>query len=232
MTDLVAAFSKVSVPTVIACLTKFGMQTRHFTGLKPIGPGQPKICGPAFTVRTVPIREDIRNATNAGKLPNLHRQAMAAAGPGQVIVFDAGNSPGVSPLGDIIALALKQRGINGFIADSGAGDIPGIVEVGFPVFCYGSAPVPGSTKISVAEWNVPIGCAGVAVYPGDFILGDDTGAVCIPADIAAEVAEMALKQETMETFLVERIRAGFPLETTYPPNAETLAAFEAWKQAR
>lgn len=227
MADILDAFRTVSVPTVIACLTRFGLRSRHFTGLRPIDPANARFVGRAFTVRTVPVREDLREAAHAGQQPNLHRQAMAAAQPGDVIVVDARNSPGVSPLGDIIALALKQRGIAGFVTDSGAGDIPGIVEVGLPVLCYGSAPVPGSTQISVIDWNLPIGCAGVAVYPGDIILGDATGAVCVPRGIAPEVAEMAARQEQLEAFLVARIRAGHPLESTYPPDAATMAAYRA-----
>jgi len=227
MTNLEDLFRQASVPTVIACLVKRGLRSRHFTGLRPLDAGNARIVGRAFTVRTVPAREDLRDAANAGQAPNLHRQAMAAAQPGDVIVVDARGAAGVSPLGDIIALALRQRGIAGFVTDSGAGDVPGIIEVGLPVFCYGSAPVPGSTQISVVDWNLPIGCAGVAVYPGDVILGDATGAVCIPAALAAEVAEEATRQERLEAFLVARIRAGFPLETTYPPDAATLEAYRA-----
>ncbi len=231
MDEVLDAFRAVSVPTVIAVLTKHGLRTRFFTGLRPIDGGNARILGRAFTIRTIPVREDLRDAGNAGRAPNLHRQAMAAAQPGDIIVMDARGAAGVSPLGDIIALALKQRGIAGFITDSGAGDVPGIVEVGLPVFCLGSAPVPGSTQIAVVDWEQPIGCAGVAVYPGDVILGDATGAVCIPAGIALEVAQTAAKQEALEAFLVARIRAGYPLETTYPPDAATMEAYRASLQA-
>ncbi|MEO3475992.1 hypothetical protein AAFN86_29390 [Roseomonas sp. CAU 1739] len=232
MIDPAASFADLSVPTVIACLTKLGMRSRYFTDLRPISTAQPRVCGTAFTVRTIPVREDLRDATNTGKLPNLHRRALAAAQPGQVIVFDSDNSAGYSPLGDILAQALHQSGVRGFVTDSGVSDIPGITEVGFPVFCRGSAPVPGTVKFAVADWNLPIGCSGVAVFPGDIILGDATGAVCIPQEIAEEIATMARKQELLESFILKRIRDGHPIEGTYPPDATTLAAFETWKQRR
>jgi regulator of RNase E activity RraA len=230
--DVHKLFDEATVPTVIALLVKRGLRTRHFVGLRPIDSGNARICGRAFTVRTIPVREDMRDAANSGRAPNLHRQAIAAAQPGDVILVDARDCRGVSPIGDIIALALKMRGIAGFVTDSGAGDIPGIVEVGLPVFCHGSAPVPGSTAISVVDWGLPIGCAGVAVYPGDLILGDATGAVCIPAGIAEEIAAEAVAQEALERFLVDRIKAGHPLETTYPPDAMTMAAYRASRGGR
>jgi regulator of RNase E activity RraA len=79
---------------------------------------------------------------------------------------------------------------------------------------------------------VPIACGGVPVYPGDMIVGDGDGVVVIPAHLAEEVAKDAFEQEEMEAFLLTRIQAGARLPDTYPPNAETRAAWEAHKKAR
>lgn len=221
-----------SVATIVAVLFKRGLATRFMSGVKPLAGLQDRIVGEAFTVRTVPVREDMRSQVAKGELPNLHRQALAAAEEGQCIVFDAGGVTDASPLGDIIALALRKRGVLGFITDSGVNDLAAIDAVGFPVFGLGPAGIPGSSRYQVAAWDEPIGCAGVVVYPGDMIVADQVGAVCIPRHMVESVAEEAHRQELLEVFMVERISGGAPLETTYPPDAETRRLYEEWLEAR
>jgi regulator of RNase E activity RraA len=232
MTDIVARLGAIPVPTLVSTLGKLGLRTRAFSGLRPLTEANASFAGPAFTVRTVPAREDQRDAVNAGKAPYLQRQAMAAVQSGQVMVIDAGGISDVAGAGgDIIALYLKMQGVKGVITDSGMGDAPNTIKVGLPVFCMGPVAAPGNFKIQVADWNVPIGCAGVAVYPGDIIVADATGAVCVPKEHAEEVADISEKAEEMEVFMIERIKAGAPLATTYPPDKATLEAYAAWKAA-
>jgi regulator of RNase E activity RraA len=80
--------------------------------------------------------------------------------------------------------------------------------------------------------NVPVGCAEVLVVPGDIMVGDGEGVVCIPRAVADTVAVQGLEQEELEVFILERIRAGAALPGTYPPNERTLAEYEAWKRRR
>ncbi|MCX8997433.1 ribonuclease activity regulator RraA [Rhizobiaceae bacterium BDR2-2] len=221
-----------SVATIVAVLFKKGLATRFMSGLKPLTGAEGRIVGEAFTVRTIPVREDMRAAVARGETPNLHRKALAEVADGQCVVFDGGGIADASPLGDIIALSLKMRGIAAFITDSGVNDLAGIAAAGLPVYGLGPAGVPGSSRFQVVDWNVPVGCAGVAVYPGDIIVADEMGAVCIPRDLAETVAEEAGEQERLEAFLVERIAAGAPLETTYPPDAETRRAYAEWCKTR
>jgi regulator of RNase E activity RraA len=75
--------------------------------------------------------------------------------------------------------------------------------------------------------NVPIGCAEVLILPGDVMVGDGEGVVCIPRALADTVAERALEQERLEAFILEKIRAGAPLPGTYPPGEATLAEYAA-----
>ena len=70
------------------------------------------------------------------------------------------------------------------------------------------------------------------MIPGDVLVCDGDGVVVIPRALVEEVAAGAALQETLETFVQERIRAGYSVTESYPPNAETLAAFEAWKAGR
>jgi regulator of RNase E activity RraA len=80
--------------------------------------------------------------------------------------------------------------------------------------------------------NVPIACGGVAVYPGDIVVGDVDGVVIVPRYMASEVAQDATEQEVMEEFLSSRVEGGAMLRGTYPPNEETLAAYKEWRKQR
>ena len=73
--------------------------------------------------------------------------------------------------------------------------------------------------------NVPIGCAEVPVYPGDIMVGDEEGVVCIPRHLAEEVAEAAVQQEKLERFIQYEVSNGKPLRNTYPPDEETLRRY-------
>jgi regulator of RNase E activity RraA len=75
--------------------------------------------------------------------------------------------------------------------------------------------------------QVPIGCAGVAVYPGDVLVGDRDGVLVIPRAVAAEVAEQGLEQEQLEAFVNRKIHAGEPLWGNYPPGEEVKAEYKA-----
>ena len=102
----------------------------------------------------------------------------------------------------------------------------------FPVFCAGASAPLNLAQHHAVETNVPIGCGGVAVYPGDIIVGDRDGVVVIPSAMADEVAHDAAEQEELEEFLLERVADGAALPGTYPPNAATRAAFEKRRDAR
>ena len=77
---------------------------------------------------------------------------------------------------------------------------------------------------------MPVACGGVAVYPGDVIVGDGEGVVVIPAGIADEVATATFEQEKLEEFVQQEIASGRPLPGTYPPDAATRARYEEWKR--
>ena len=80
--------------------------------------------------------------------------------------------------------------------------------------------------------NIPIGCAGVLVMPGDVIVGDGEGVVAIPAHVAESVAHDGYEQELRELFFAEKVAGGAPILGVYPPNEETLAEYELWLAAR
>ncbi len=80
------------------------------------------------------------------------------------------------------------------------------------------------------DLNVPIACGGVAVFPGDIVVGDAEGVVIVPAHLAVEVARDASEQEKLEVFILQEVAGGRPLHGTYPANADTLARYRQWRE--
>jgi regulator of RNase E activity RraA len=82
------------------------------------------------------------------------------------------------------------------------------------------------------NWQEPIGCGGVAVYPDDIVVVDDDGAVLIPADLVEEVARLAPEQERLETWIMGEVTNGAKLPGLYPPNEENLKRYTDWVSGR
>jgi regulator of RNase E activity RraA len=224
---LIATLSGVAVPTISAVLYARGLRSRFLYGVAPANPAGPRMIGPAFTLRCIPVREDLRDAVAAGRAPNLHRQFLGAVPPGAVLVAAVGAAH-VSVLGDIIATALHRRGVAGVVMDGGVSDLPIVAGMAFPVFhAGGSAPVPSGAATMVVDHSLPIGVANVAIFPDDVMVGDASGVICIPRAIAAEIAVEAAEKERLEEWILAEINAGAPLEGTYPPDAATKARYKA-----
>ena len=92
-----------------------------------------------------------------------------------------------------------------------------IAALPFQVFCAGASAPLNLIHHHAVDVHVPIGCGGVAVYPGDVIVGDDDGVVVIPRHLADEVAAQSIEQEQLERFVIEKINNGAPLPGTYRP---------------
>jgi regulator of RNase E activity RraA len=82
------------------------------------------------------------------------------------------------------------------------------------------------------DTNVPVACAGVLVMPGDLVVGDDEGAMVLPAGLAEEVARDAVVQEEQEAFALERVTSGESIVGLYPLADSRRADFETWRSQR
>ncbi len=82
------------------------------------------------------------------------------------------------------------------------------------------------------NWQEPIGCGGVAVFPDDVVVADDDGAVLIPAALLDEIVAAAPEQERLENWIMQEVASGASLPGLYPPNAENKARYEAMKPVR
>ncbi len=219
---------KVGTANVTNALLKRGFRNVYLLGLAPLDPAQGQLVGPAYTLRFMPAREDLDTMANYGKRDNLHRVAIEQCPQGAVLVIDAMGSTKAAAMGDMMALRLKHRGVQGVVTDGGYRDAPAILATGLP--CYQKQSAPPATAIAMhpIELNGPVGCAGVPVYPGDVIVGDGEGVVCIPGHLVDEIAIEALDAFEYEAYAAQLIERGTSILDCFPATPESRAAYDQW----
>ena len=230
--DTLERLRAVSVATVTMQLLKRGLRHAFIQGARPLNPQHARFAAEAYTLRTIPMREDLSTPEVLADPEYPQRKAIEACPPGQVLVCDSRGEQRAGMLGDILITRLVVRGVAAFVTDGPMRDAAAVAAIAFPTFCTGSAAPASVAAHFAAAVQDPIACGGVAVFPGDVLVGDPDGACVIPRGIADGVARAAGEQEQIEAFILERIRDGAPVPGTYPPNEATLAAFEAWRRER
>lgn len=218
--------------TIANMLLKRGFRNVYMLGLTPVNKEQRPMVGPAFTLRFIPAREDLDNMTNYSRSDNVHRRAIEECPEGCVLVIDAMGSLKASSAGDMMAERLNAKGACGLVTDGGFRDTPGIVGTGLPAYQKCSAPPATVIALHPVDLNVPIGCAGVSVYPGDIVVGDAEGVVVIPQEHAEAVAEEAYQATLYEDYAQERIRNGESIFGIFPATEESLREYEKWKSSQ
>ncbi len=220
---------EVCTATLTTQLLKLGFRNTFIPGLQPVSPSQ-RMAGEAVTLRLVPAREDLATFDAISQPSYAQRVAIEGMKPGQVLVVEARGVMGAAVGGEVYITRLKVLGAAGYVIDGCIRDYPAIRGMGFPVYAKGAASPPHPVKHLAVQVNVPIGCAEVLVMPGDIMVGDGEGVVCIPRHVAEQVAHSGAELDRLETFVLEKIRAGAPVPGTYPPNEATLKEYEVWKQ--
>ncbi len=226
--DTVAALEKVTTATLTTLLLKKGLRNVWMRGTRPISPGQPRLVGKAFTLRFVPAREDLATPESWSK-PISTRGAIEAMPEGCIAVADARGVTDAGIFGDILCARMKKRGIGALVTDGVMRDIAGVRATGLPVWCQGAAAPPSVAALTFVNWGEPIGCGGVAVFPDDWVVVDDDGAVLIPAAMIDDIVATAPEQERLEGWIMAEVEKGEKLPGLYPPNAEAKARYEKTK---
>ena len=226
--SIVAALSKVTTATITTILLKKGLRNVWLRGARPLRAGQPRLVGRAFTLRFVPAREDLATPESWSS-PKSTRAAIETMPAGCIVVADAMGVTDAGIFGDILCARIAKRGVTALITDGVVRDVAGVLATGLPVWCAGAAAPPSVAGLTFVGWQEPIGCGGVAVFPDDWIVVDDDGAVLIPAAHVDEVVALGPEQERLEAWIMDEVRAGVPLPGLYPANAETKARYEASK---
>jgi regulator of RNase E activity RraA len=227
-----ALLLQAAVPTVVSLLWRKGYKNTFMFGPKPLNTAAVKFAGPAFTVRTIPVREDLVEQQTAGSRPNLQARSVADIAAGQVLAVAMEGENRTAFMGDIMTTHLLVKGVSGIVLDGGVSDAAAIASIPMPLFCTGNAAIPVTSHRFVIDLNVPVGISGVPVFPGDVLMGDGNGVVAIPAHLVEEIAVAAAEREILEEFVVGKVRQGAPLAGTYPPDAATMAEYQAWLKVR
>jgi regulator of RNase E activity RraA len=219
----------VTTATISTMLLKKGIRRCWMNGPKPLVPGGQRIVGPAFTLRFIPAREDLATPESWSK-PISTRGAIEAMPEGCVVVADAMGVTTAGIFGDILCMRMVRRGVTALITDGVMRDKTGVLGTNLPTWCAGVAAPASVNGLTFVNWQEPIGCGGVAVFPGDIVVADDDGAVLIPQDLLEFVATEGAEHERFETWAVQEVEKGAKLPGLYPPNDEAKQRYEAWKR--
>jgi 4-hydroxy-4-methyl-2-oxoglutarate aldolase len=189
--ELIKEISQFSAATLHEALGRYGNLP---SGIKPISPKM-KICGPAFTVKTMP-RDNVL----------LHR-AYAYAQAGDVIIANCSGFYEAGYWGDLMSLGAKTKGINGLVIDGCVRDADDIEAMDFPVFSRGLC-ILGTSNHGDGTLNEPIVMGDWVVNPNDIIVGDRDGVVVIPQNRVEEAIEKAYARELKEENVRIELRKG------------------------
>jgi 4-hydroxy-4-methyl-2-oxoglutarate aldolase len=201
--ELIAPFKNVPTGNVCDAMDRFGALDYQ---IKPLDPTS-HLCGTAITIRTRPC-------------DNLAiYQALELAQPGDVLVIQTYDYTAGSVIGDLVVNNAKRRGLAGIVTDGLVRDASGIRAIGLPVFARGLSPA-SPFKDGGAEINGAISCGGVAVHPGDLIVGDEDGVVVVPQVDLQAVAERLQGVFAKESKMLAAIESG---QLTNPAMLDRLA---------
>lgn len=198
---LAARAAKLATSTLANALDDAGLHHNVIAAIKAVAPGM-RFAGPALTVREV--------AGDYGAYGSEDFKVGAileAAGPGDVIVVDLGGAA-CSTWGGMASLAATVKGVAGLLVDGGVRDLEEMIAFDFPVFARHLVPTTGRGRLKVEAIGEPVKVDGVAVAPGDIIVADGTGAVCLPQAVAGEIVTRAEALQRDDEAAVAEIQRG------------------------
>lgn len=189
--SLVDSFRAIPVANISDCMARM---TAGGARLRPMH-GSGRLAGPALTVKTRP-----------GDNLMIHK-AIAMAQPGDVIVVDGGGDLTNALIGELMVTNASKRGVAGFVMNGAIRDVETIGAGSFPVYAAGVTH-RGPYKDGPGEINVPIAIDGMVIQPGDLIVGDADGFLCVPYDDVESVLRAATEKVAAETKTMAAINEG------------------------
>ena len=220
--------NSTATSTITGFLNRRGLNNMFLQNVSPLRLGIPRMVGIAYTLRFLPQRKD-----KTSPLGSAQQTAMEQCPPGHVLMIDSRGDARAASAGDLFIGRLAARGCAGIVTDGGFRDSEGVLKTGLPA--YHQRPVSPPSPIAHLPYDIglPIACGGVAVFPGDVIVGDCDGVVVIPPDLIEEIAAECEAQNIFDEFAEAEVAKGRSLIGLFPAQDDKCKAdFAAWKKAR
>ena len=231
--DLVERVCAVGSATASATLAHMGLRNCFLQGPVSRNPGK-CVAGPAVTLQMMPKREDLIDEREYADVETqLHRHVLYQVEPGDVVVVDARADMTSGIFGDMMMTYFKGLRGAGVVIDGCVRDWRKVQELDIPIWVRGVTPnYHTQTNLMPFAVNVPVACAGVTVIPGDIVVADDDGAVCVPVALAEQMIAKAHKDHGWEEFSRQKLLAGESLRRYYPLHKDAWPEYEAWLAAQ
>lgn len=222
---------RASTASIATALFKRGLRNQVIQGAVPVARKDHNMVGQAYTLRTMPAREDRNPIEIFRREDHPQRVAIETCPPGHVLVIDSRKDARAASAGAILVTRLQVRGCAGVVTDGGFRDAEAIGGLAMPAYHRRPSAPTNLTLHEAIDVDVPIGCGDAPVFPGDVIVGDGDGVVVVPAHMADEIGRECAEMESFEAFVWESVRSGHPIIGLYPPTrTETLDRYEEWRR--
>jgi regulator of RNase E activity RraA len=189
--DVLAALARFPSGLISDCQNRMGAMDGR---IRPLLPGR-SFYGSAITVEEV----------EGGNL--MSHAALELAQPGDVLVIDAKGITTRAWWGAVQTLAAERLGLAAVVVNGVVRDRADIATRSLAIYALGTSP-GGPLKGWGGNVNLPIACGGVAVCPGDVVVGDDDGVVVVPRDLAGELSQLCARRQTLEEGWTEQVEGG------------------------
>lgn len=231
--ELIEGLSHISSATATGELSRLGIRDPQIRGPVAWTPGK-TVVGPALTLQFMPKREDMYGEdeyTDPEK--QMHRHVLYHTQPGDIVVVDARGDMGSGIFGEMMMTYFAGRGGAGVIIDGCIRDYPKAKDLGVGFWLKGVTPnFHTQTNLMPFAVNVPVACGDTLVMPGDIIIADDDGIVCVPAKLAPELLLRGSEHSEWEEFSKIKLAEGGDLRKYYPLRADAQEEYEAWRKAQ